>query len=135
MVLSRRVMDLQTEISEQHHQEFSVEGEFSQSEKARSLREKFYALETDERLFRKQAEFLSTDCRESGKLTRRVFIELFTSRIGLSIINTTRGRRDESVQSQFRTDCIEAYNNRNPDPRENFFGARSLRIKSRKVTL
>src|SRR5271170_2327250 len=115
---SKRVIELEAEISEQRHQDESVKGEFSQSEKARHLREQFHALEADERLFKTQAELLSTKTKEVGKSRRRAFIELFTtSKIGLGITDTRSGRRDISVQSQFRAACINTYNSSNPDPK------------------
>jgi hypothetical protein len=70
-------------------------------------------------LFRDQAERLSTETtgREIEKSKRRSLIELFTtSKIGLRITNTGRGRRDTSVQSRFRKACISAYNTSDPDP-------------------
>jgi hypothetical protein len=103
---------------EQRHEEEGVQGEFSQTENAKSLREQFVALEADERMFRKQAQLLSTGRRELGTSRRRAFIELFTtSKIGLGVLGTGRGRRDTSAQSQFREACIKAYNSQNPDPR------------------
>ena len=120
---SRHAVELETQISESRHQEQSAEGPFSQSEKAMRLRQQFKALEEDERLYRTQAELLSygPTCRELGKSRRRAFIELFTtSKIGLGITSTGRGRRDTSVQSQFRADCINAYHSGNPDPRGDF---------------
>jgi hypothetical protein len=116
---SKRSVELQTEISEQHYQDQGIEGEFSQTEKAKRLREQFRALEADERLFKRQAKLLSTETtnRKIGKSIRRAFIELFTSsKIGLGITGVGRGRRDTSVQSQFRAACIDVYNSLNTDP-------------------
>lgn len=87
------------------------------------LRQQFKALETDERLYRTQAKNLSNGPinPELGKFRRRAFIELFTtSKIGLGITSTGRGRREASLQSQFRADCIKVYVSRNPDPRKEF---------------
>jgi hypothetical protein len=110
-------LELEKEISKQYHQEHGIEGEFQQSEKATRLREQLYALETDERLFRAQAKRLSTGGKIE-KSKRRSFIELFTtSKIGLGINNTGRGRRDTSDQSRFRAACIKAYNASDPDPK------------------
>jgi hypothetical protein len=82
------------------------------------LREQLRALEAAERLLRDQAERLSTETtgREIEKSRRRAFTELFTtSKIGLGITNTGRGKRDPSVQNRFRKACISAYNASNPD--------------------
>jgi hypothetical protein len=82
------------------------------------LREQLRALGAAERLLRDQAERLSTETtgREIEKSRRRAFIELFTtSKIGLGITNTGRGKRDPSVQNRFRKACISAYNASNPD--------------------
>jgi hypothetical protein len=55
---------------------------------------------------------------EIEKSKRRSFIELFTtSKIGLGITSTGRGRRETSDQSQFRAACIKAYNASHPDPK------------------
>ena len=116
---SKRSVELQTEISKQHHQEQGFKGEFSQSEKAIILRGQLQALEADERLFKRQAEALSN--KNTLKELRRAFIELFTtSKIGLGIIGTGRGKRDSSTQSNFRAACINAYSSSNPDPRRDF---------------
>lgn len=120
---SSHALKLQTEISKRQHNEQNATDDFFQSQKARQLREQLHALEADERSFKRQAELLSTeDTREKlGKSKRRAFIELFTtSKIGLGIIGTGRGRRDSSAQSSFRAGCIDAYNSRNPDPRREF---------------
>lgn len=74
-------------------------------------------------MFKKQAALLSTENsrKELGKSRRRAFIELFTTtKIGLGITHTGRGRRDPSTQSQFRAACIDAYNSRDPDPDKEF---------------
>jgi hypothetical protein len=73
------------------------------------------APETPERLNTKNAP------KDEGKSRRRAFIELFTtSKIGLAITNTGRGRRETSAQSQFRAECIKVYNSSNPDPQREF---------------
>lgn len=120
---SKRAVVLHTEISEQHHQDQGAEVQFSHSEKAKSLREQLHALEVDERLFRTQAELLGSEDtrREVGKSRRRAFLELFTtSKIGLGVTGTGRGRRGTSSQSQFRAACINAYNCSDPDPQREF---------------
>lgn len=58
----------------------------------------------------------------SGNLKRRALIELFTtSKIGRVITHTGRGRRDSSTQSQFRAECIKAYDSEHPDSKRPFF--------------
>jgi hypothetical protein len=72
-------------------------------------------------LFKRQAEALSNN-KNTRKELRRAFMELFTtSKIGLGIINTGRGTRDSSAQSNFRAECIKVYNSSNPDPKRKFF--------------
>lgn len=113
---SKKALKLHKRISKRYHRENNIEGEFRQSEKAIRLREQLRALEVDERLFKNQAELVSTG--ELDKAQRRAFMELFTtSKIGLGINDTGRGRRDTSDQSNFRAACIEAYNASDPDPK------------------
>lgn len=114
---SKESLKLEKEISKRYHEEHGMEGKFWESEKAIRLREQLRALEADERLFNAQAELVSAN-REMEKSKRRSFIELFTtSKIGLGIANTGRGRRDTSDQSRFRAACINAYNASDPDPK------------------
>jgi hypothetical protein len=122
-LVSKRSVGLQREISKQCHEELGIEGKFWRSEEAIRLREQFRALEADERLFRAQAKRVDTGTtgREIGKATRRSFVELFTtSKLGLGITNTGRGRREASAQRRFRAACIKAYNASNPDPKKQF---------------
>jgi HNH endonuclease len=112
---SKKAAKLQKRISRRYHRENGIEGEFRQSEKAIRLREQLHALAADEELFRKQAEVVSTG--DLDKTKRRAFIELYTtSKMGLGINDTGRGRRDTSDQSNFRAACIKAYNASDPDP-------------------
>jgi len=64
---SKSIVSLQTQISEQFHEEEGLQGEFSQSDKAMRLREQFNALESEERLFKEQAERVSTESAQEMK--------------------------------------------------------------------
>jgi HNH endonuclease len=120
---SVHALQLHTTVSEMYHQEQGSQEEFSKSEKGVRLRQQFRALETDQRLYTRQAELLSTEThhKDSGKFVRHAFLELFTtSKIGLGITSTGRGRRETSVQNAFRAQCIKEYSSRHPDPNKEF---------------
>ncbi len=82
------------------------------SEPAKELLKREGVLHTDKRLFLKQAERLRYDPLPT-KESRRWFMHCFTrSPNGLAV---TRGRRDTSIQGNFRTSLIKAQNAKHPN--------------------
>ena len=92
-----------------------------QSETAQKLFAEMKAHEIDEKACERQANRLALTKGDVQKTSRRTFIKLFTtSKMGLNITSTGAGRRDTTVQSNFRCDLIKAYDSKHSDPKKAF---------------
>lgn len=87
--------------------------EFSGSDKAKALEEASKAWAIKENIYSKRAAELKTTDKEHS--LRRSFMQLFTtSTLGLDIKHAFAGKRNSSLQSNFRRDIIEKQGLRDP---------------------
>ena len=107
--------------------EFLTGGEdevkWASSRKAAELLEELRAQQADEKICLRQADRLKREGNKAdkGRSLRRSFVKLFTtSKLGLGITSTSAGKRSSSAQGEFRTNMIDVYNSKDPDPRKRF---------------
>jgi hypothetical protein len=93
--------------------------EWLQTEDARRFAEEMGIFKLEKKKFSKQAQRLQTpdDEEQSSKLAlRRSYLQLFmSSKLGTNVVPGA-GKRDSSIQSEFRRALIQTYNATNPKP-------------------
>jgi hypothetical protein len=90
------------------------EEEFRQCDKARALEEQAKAWALKEKIFSKRVDDLKATGKECS--LRRSFTQLFTSSpLGLDIKNALAGKRDSSMQSNFRKGLLKDQSREHPD--------------------
>lgn len=95
----------------------SDEQEWLKTSKAKEFIEEMRSQMLDEKLCRKQAHRLQLEPGKEDKTFRRVFMKFFTtSKRGLGIMGTGAGKRESSVQGNFRAALLEVSRSRHPDP-------------------
>ena len=78
--------------------------------------EKLKGQELDEKLLKKQAERLQPGTLNKSRSKRTVFMKLFgSSPLGLGLTEIVAGRRDATIQSNFRASLVKESNSKHPD--------------------
>ncbi|CAN9380064.1 unnamed protein product [Alternaria alternata] len=115
-VMGRSVsrLELQRAVMEYVRDGKGSEKEFRQSERARALEEEAKAWALEERIFSKRVDELKVTGEERS--LRRSFMQLFTSSpLGLEIKNALAGKRNSSMQSNFRKGLLKDQSQGHPD--------------------
>ncbi|KAL9629744.1 MAG: hypothetical protein Q9204_005100 [Flavoplaca sp. TL-2023a] len=105
--LSKNQLNRQISLEQFKEDTGSSEAVYLSTDQAKLFTEEHNALSVQLRLFKKQSQELTPTTEDMDKVSRRSFVQTFTtSKLGLGIATSGAGGRDGREQSKFRRDLI-----------------------------